>query len=454
VIEHREYQHRAIADARAIAVKGVRSLLLVAPTGAGKTTIGAMIAQGRIAKGGRVAWFAHRRELITQAADRLRAFGLDVGANGANVNASVQVTSVQTVLARRQMPTADLVVLDEAHHYVSHRWSEIARSYAAAKALTIGFTATPERADGTGLGEIFDALIVVAQLADLVRSGQLVACDVVAPRGGVKKLALDPVDAWEKYADRRSTVVFAPHVKAAEDFAAQFRARDVAAEVVHGETPIRDRDAILARFAAGDVPVLVNVGVLTEGWDCPRAKVVILARRIGSPSLYLQCVGRVLRPDGTGLSALLVDLSGNYDLHGHPEDERVFSLTGTAVSRKDGVVIVARFCKSCSAELGPDDIACPDCGRSAELVTPTAEGVELARVLRDEQRQQIPEDKRVKILATIYEKKLRAGHKRSAGDHAYRGMFRHFPPADVRARAWEAAVRRVAAERGDAWEPS
>lgn len=450
MIEDRSYQARAIASARRSFVSGKRAVLLVAPTGAGKTTIAGLIVKGRIDKGGRVACYAHRRELVTQMADRFRAFGLDVGAHGENEAARVQVVSVQGALSRRTLPEADLVVLDEAHHYVADDWVDVPRTYAAAGALIVGLTATPERGDGKGLGAKgeawgFDDLIVVSQIGELTDLGFLVPCDVLAPRTTPRKLALDPWDAYKRHAEGLSTVVFAPHVKAAEEFAAEFRNRlGVEAGVVHGDLALADRDGTLARFASGELRVVVNVNVLTEGWDCPRAKVCILARKIGSPSLFLQCVGRVLRVDGVTPRARLIDLSGNVALHGRPEDERIYSLDGAAVTRRGAATCGVRICKRCKAEIPPDVEACVECGRPLdELVTPHGEGIELDRFAW---AKKLPANKRVERLARWYADGIVKGHKRGHAEHKYRAVFGFHAPTDVRVAAWKVAQEATAAK--------
>lgn len=460
-IEARAYQTKAIDSGRAAFRAGKRAVLFVAPTGAGKTTIFSMMAASRVAKGGRVAVFAHRIELVDQAVARLRAFGLHVGCNGSGLAAPVQVTTIQTVLARKKMPDADLVIFDEAHHVSgAEEWERIPRTFAERRVPIVGFTATPERADGIGLAGIFDELIVVAQIAELTALGYLVECEIMNPRTSPKALAMEPWDAYRQHAGGRPAVVFAPHVKAAHSFADDFRANDIAAGVVHSASADCDRrcaemrSRTLDAFAAGEINVLVNVNVLTEGWDCARAKVCILARRVGSPSQYLQMGGRVLRPDGTG-PALLIDLAGNVELHGTLDEERVYRLEGAACTRlseyRDGV----RICRACKAEIPPNDSVCPACGSAPPpMLTPTAEGIALQRFLREEARAKLPEDRRVKILASLYAKALRKGHKRAAAEYAYRGMFKQHPPTIVSVTAWARAQEIVAREKGDAWLPT
>lgn len=453
-ITARDYQVRAIDGARRAIRSGKRAPLIVAPTGAGKTTIASLIVSGHLSKavvGGkapRVVWLAHRRELVKQAAATLTRAGLVVGHEGLNANAPVQVTSIQTVLARGELPEATLAVIDEAHHIVSTEWIKIPRAYLAHGTLLVGLSATPERADGLGLGGkagVFDHLEVAAQIGELIAAGHLVPCDVLAPRAGFRSLALDPWDAYQRYTPRGRAVVFAPHVKAAEEFAEDFRARGIEAAVVHGELEDVKRDRACEAFARGELPVLVNVMVLTEGWDAPIADTCILARRVGSPSLFLQMVGRVLRTRPGKTGATLLDLAGNVMLHGRPDEERIYSLEGPAVklargSAWDGV----RLCKRCKAEIPPEAMACEECGKPvASLRTPKGEGVELDR---HAWFQRLPEDKRVGKLAKFYREGLAKGYARGWAENKFKWCSGHYPPADVKVAAWKLAEAQRARE--------
>lgn len=452
----RPYQLSALERARAAIRAGSKAPLLVSPTGSGKTTIGAEIVRSHVERGGRCAWFAHRTELVSQAAGRLRELGLRVGPGEA-----VQVLSTQAVVMGGRAPQASLVVLDEAHHYVSDEWKRIPDAYRAGNATIVGLTATPERTDGLGLVGAFDSLTVVAQIGELTSLGYLVPCEMIVPKTSVRagQISEDPWRVYERFGGGRSCVVFAPNVPSAEAYAADFNAHGIPAAVVEAKTPADGRAATLAAFADGKIRALLNVAVLTEGWDCPRAKVCILARKIGSPSLYLQCVGRVLRPyPGVGGNALLIDLAGNVDLHGDPAEERVYSLEGAACTRKgerDGV----RFCKVCKCEIPRDAETCPDCERPvSEIAIPEAAHLEMMRIERVQKREEwaaaLPNDKRRKLLASMYEKGIRNGWKRVAAEYRFKGIMKHHPDAALKQAAWMDAQNAVAATKGDAWEGS
>lgn len=438
----RPYQQAAFGEAREHYRAGRRSVLLVGPTGMGKTVLGGAMARGAVERGRKVAWYAHTRELVTQAAKSLERMGVPVGYGGLAADAPCQVTSVQTALARRLLPPADLVILDEAHHYAAEEWRRVPDAYRAQGARFAGLTATPERADGLGLGmgeaPLFDALVTVCQVADLVALWRedpttgLVPCEIVQPSRPVRKLAQEPVAAYLAHAPGRSAVVFAPHVKAAQAFADGFTRAGVAVGVVHGAMAKDERDSTLARFANGELPVVVNVMVLTEGWDAPRADVCILARKVGSRSLYLQMVGRVLRPFPGKNSALLLDLVGAVRAHGPPEEPSVYSLDGVACTRKSAVDAL-RTCRVCKSLIPNDEERCPECDTQLlALEVPEGEGVKLEKFAW---ARNATGDKMAAALAKWQRICIEKGHKLTAADHKFKAVFKAFPSSEVRAMA-------------------
>jgi superfamily II DNA or RNA helicase len=358
----RPHQTRAIADVRA-AYRRTRRVLLVMPTGAGKTHTAAELIGAAVAKGRRVVFAVHRREIVQDTARRLSAAGVPCGvimAGTPRVEASVQVASVQTIAAREDHPPADFVIWDEAHHTAAETYRTIAAQYPAAYHL--GLTATPERADGVGLRDAFDEIVVGATVRELMDAGLLAECDVVAPAKRQSGVAEDAVEAWVRLAAMRPTVAFCRTVEESKLLAANLALRGVRARHVDGATTTRERDASLAAFAAGRVDVLTNVFVLTEGWDCPRAKVCLLARGCGSESTYLQMVGRVLRPHA-GERALVLDLAGVTHEHGLPDEERAYSLDGIRRQPKEQRPWLSQ-CAACGCVVegvkrGP---RCPRCG--------------------------------------------------------------------------------------------
>jgi DNA repair protein RadD len=365
----RPYQLRAIAALRASYASGHRAPMLVAPTGAGKTLIAAEIIRSAAARGNRTLFVAPRRELIRQTAAKLSDAGVadpriivaadDLGSR----DATVTIGSIQTLTLERWrsvLPPADLLICDEAHHMAADGWSALARAYPHARIL--GLTATPERADGRPMGDIFDDIVVAATVRELTDLGHLAPARFWAPPSLLEsgELAMDPLAAYRQHGAGQSTVIFCATVDHAERICASI---GDGAATVSGRTSETARDSALARFAVGELRVLCSVGVLTEGWDAPIASVAILARRFGHAGLFLQVVGRVLRPHPDKIQATIIDLCGSVHEHGTPDMEREYSLIGKAIVRKDSIT----QCKTCGSVFLAGPATCPYCGVARPL---------------------------------------------------------------------------------------
>jgi DNA repair protein RadD len=328
----RPYQRRAIDGVRSAWAAGALSVLLVAPTGAGKTFLGQeLIGESR------TLWVAHRRELVLNGAKRLREelgereVGVIMPGEYETPSARIQVGTVQTLIARGRLPAADLVVLDEAHHYMADEWRALTESHPGARCL--GLTATPERKDGEALGDIFQVLVVAAKYSELIADGFLVPARVYQPPKNLgNDLAQEPLAAWLKYSEGSRTFGFCGRVEIGYGWAKQFRDAGHMAQVVEAMTPTTERDEHMDQFRAGRVRVLWNCFTLTEGVDVPEARCAVLARAFGHVGAYLQAVGRVLRPARDKSDAIVIDLCGATLRHGLPTQDREYSLSGRAIS--------------------------------------------------------------------------------------------------------------------------
>ncbi|MGQ9814240.1 MAG: DEAD/DEAH box helicase family protein [Candidatus Roseilinea sp.] len=357
----RPYQEQAINTTRAKIAAGVRRILLTAPTGAGKTCIAAGIVLSAVAKGKRVLFLAHRRELIDQTVNKLVDAGVPnlgvimAGNKLRNASAPVQVASIQTLI-RRELPPADLIIIDEAHRANARSYLSVVANYP--DATIIGLTATPERTDGKGLDDLFDDMVTVETVPNLIKQGFLIKptyyVGPTADLSGVRtthgdydehqlaeamdrpKLTGDIITNWKRLANGKPTAVFAVNVAHAEHLVAEFRAAGVSAAMVCGKTPRAQREAIIADWREGYIQVVVNILVFVEGFDFPGMECVVLARPTQSVSLYLQAVGRVMRPAPGKTSALVLDHAGCYQLHGLPHIEREWTLEGMAKKREAG----------------------------------------------------------------------------------------------------------------------
>ena len=429
--EPRPYQQKAHDAVREAVRAKKRRILLVSPTGSGKTFMLSRIIQGAEAKGKRCAFFAHRRELLHQTVKTLRDFGIEAGLGTERPDALTQVLSTQAAMMRGEVPPADIVFLDEAHHYASDEWSQLPLAYP--EALIVGATATPERGDGRPL-TLFEHLIPVCQPSDLVPEF-LVPCEVIRPGRLLKpnEVAQDPVDAYRQHTNGRLAVVFVPSVELAKEMAAKFTSQGIPAEAVWGQMKKDDRDAALTRLATRRTLVVVNVFVLTEGWDCPPVDVVIIARRLATQGAFMQAAGRGLRTHPGKRRMTLLDLPGITWMHGHPLEDRVFSLEGFGMSRV-GIKGIS-YCKSCGK---PIELC--ECGFARDAIELTVTNdpmVKFAHIRRDND-----EGRAVRLAKWIREARgSRTGNWKAALPR-YKGAYGGNAPSAVISQALAIADRR------------
>lgn len=453
----RPYQLDAIERVRGCVREGVRRILLVSPTGSGKTTVASELIRLVVARGNRALFVAHRRELITQAYQRLLDFGFEPEQVGVIMatdprrrpGAVVQVASIDT-LRNRAKPRAELVIVDECHRALARSYRDLAEHYP--KAVHLGLTATPYRADGKGLGDAYDDIVVVAWPRELIAEGFLVEPRVftvppsalpdlsaVSVRAGdydqraleeavdQRSLVGNLVEHWRKHADAVRTVVFATSVAHSKHINERFREAGIASEHLDGETPVDERDAILARLESGATRIVASVGTLTEGWDQPSVKCAILARPTKSTGLYLQMAGRILRPY-QGQQAIILDHAGCVMEHGLPQDDRAFSLGGTKKKRNGAAgEAPAKTCPECFAVLALSIRVCPACGTVLSVPKDDVEETpdELVEVTVDDVRRL--EWQRLQALASL------RGYKEGWAYHRYREKFGDPPSAAIKA---------------------
>lgn len=412
----RAYQLEAIDRARAAINGGAQSALIVMPTGCGKTRTAVEACIGHVKLGGIPMFVAPRRELIAQASAALEERGLEPGHD-------VFVRTIQELSQPgAEIPPASMVVLDEARHYVADAWSRLRA--ARPDAIYLGLDATPERGDGRGLGGMFDTLIEAITVKDAVAQGFLVPCDVKRPAHalGPGELAQNPVEAYEQHARGKSAVLFAASVELAQEYAAALTNGGTRAEAVWGDMPSSLRDRVLHYYSRGEVRVLCNVHLLTEGWDAPRTEAVILAGPIGTTGGYLQRVGRGMRlsPETGKTSCLVLDLRGVSHLHGEPDDERTWHLEGRAARRaKDDLDL--RFCPVCGSVVLAG-VPCEECGHSGEMKKrkPRVLGLPIDRFPREHA---LPDEQAAKALAGYLRVAQRRGYKRGWAERCFEHKY-------------------------------
>jgi DNA repair protein RadD len=436
----RDYQSEGIESLRAAFTRlppDKRKVVLVSPVGSGKTTLASEIARLKVARGKRVLWLTHRAELVDQSAARLEAFGLSVGVISAGSNRAinphrpVQVASIQTLVSRDTQPPADLIIVDECHHQPSKSWTALLAKYPP-ETQGVGLTATPERADGKPLTG-YEEIITVVQPSELIAAGHMVPCEVIAPKKPLKpgEIAQRPVDAYARHTPGQSALVFSPSIEAAELHCREFNEAGIRAVMVDGSTDRATRRKAVQEFKSGQLPVLLNCQIFTEGTDLPICSAIILARGCGTEGLYVQICGRSLRPYPSKQSATLIDLRGVSHVHGSPTEDREYSLTGQAIRHGAGEPNPFSACRVCSAPLKPGE-QCAECGISPRDNSLTVTGDELSKWSFMRER---PTPERAKSLSKWMREAAEKGHKPGAVGFKYKAVFGHWPPADVMAMA-------------------
>ncbi len=489
----RDFQEEALNGLRhkmSRAGGGHRRLILQAVTGAGKTVMASAMIRGTVDKGKVVLFVAHRRELITQASDKLTAFGVRHGLVLPGETPSdlenVFVGTVQSFTARMRRGKFDpqnvaLIVIDEAHRSRAATYEAMLEAFP--NAYVIGLTATPTRGDEKGLGDTYTAMVQAITYREAFERGYLVRPKYYAPftpeLENVKTRAGDFAeedleaemnrpeltgDIVSHYAricqlpdgSLRLGIVFAVNVRHSIALAEAFNSAGILAAHVDGTTPTRERDEVMRAFRAGEVTVLCNVGIATEGLDVPECSAVVLACPTKSVIKHLQTAGRALRPcpEAGKQDALILDHAGNTIRLGAVEEYEEWTLeTGSTYSPKAKVKDKRDpkeiTCDSCGHLFYSAKI-CPSCGfehvieRSPKDIE-VAEG-DLVELGSQERRKYTQDEKRQWYAMMLSEVQLRGGNP-NAAYYAYKKKFGHGPdnkwvrrtepiPADAEVRAW------------------
>ena len=386
MVKLRPYQEDLLQKAERALAKPDARVMLQLPTGGGKTRIAAALLDGWLQIGGKAAWLTHRQELSAQTRDALNDNGVwatntlvwGVDDPAPSETDGVVIEMVQTVSRRNSYRSVwdeygpeDLLVIDEAHHAPARGWERTIRQW---RGKAVGLTATPWRIEkNLGFKHLFDCLIPGPQISELQAKGYLANAKVYTPdsdgiiiggrlnskgeyiereielanQGRPGVMTARALEFWQNRAQGRQTIIYAVSVGHAENLAAVFNDADVPAAVILGDTHKDVRDWRLQQFRNGELKVLVNLAVATEGFDLPDASCVVLARPTMSLALYLQMVGRGLRrkPEGADYTdCLILDLAGNYKEHGFPDVEREWSLEPRGQQGQGGHPPVVRCC--------------------------------------------------------------------------------------------------------------
>lgn len=371
----------------------------VAPTGAGKTIMLSAVA-GEIVRdsGAKACVLAHRDELTAQNSAKFARVNPDVTTSVVDASEKSwagQVTfAMVPTLARAAnlaaMPAIDLLIIDEAHHAIADSYRRIIDKTLQRNPMAriFGVTATPNRGDKKGLREVFSNVADQIRLGELIASGHLVKPRTFVIDVGVReelkkvrRVAADfdmaevakimdrtPVTEaviahWKENAGDRQTVVFCSTVEHADNVAAAFRRAGVAAALVYGDMPEAQRQETLEDYAAGGIQVIVNIAVLTEGWDHPPTSCVVLLRPSSYKSTMIQMVGRGLRtvdpeehPGVIKTDCVVLDFGTSSLIHGSLEQD--VDLDGRVGEGE----APTKTCPDCEAIVPSAVMECPLCG--------------------------------------------------------------------------------------------
>ncbi len=392
------YPHQvdAVAKVRAQFAKKVKRVCLQAPTGCGKTVIALHIIAAALARGNKVLFLVHVKELIEQTAAAATEEGLQYSYLAAgyphDASKNFQIASTQTVSRRLKNVKfkPDFIVYDEAHHSVAETSLKVLERFKDIPLL--GLTATPCRLDGKGLNQAFDNLVVTVSTRELIDKGFLSEFEYFAPESGInfnevhtlagdynqheleeqmdtKQIFGKVIENYKRYVDGEPAIVFALNVKHSVQVVAEFNAAGVAAAHIDAKTPRQERKQIVSDFKRGKVKVLSNVNIATEGFDMPACSAVFIARPTKSETLCLQMWGRGLRKSGAKVCKIF-DHVENYIHHGLPDEERKWTLDGVEVNEEEKKKRKSYItCPHCDFTYKPvKPRICPKCGHYQEVI--------------------------------------------------------------------------------------
>lgn len=403
----RPYQLQLIKDLYTKLGQGHKRVAIIAGTGAGKTVIGGKICADTAARGLRLMFLVHLDVLVGQTHRKMQSFGLQCGFIKAgwreDPDAPIQIASIQTMEKRswwRKYP-ANVVFFDEGHTTVFSQIGQEILYETHSQAIHLAMTATPYRLGREQLGDHMETFVASPVPAELQRIGYLapmkyygVSQDSQVNLSAVKTVAGDfderdlknacdrpelvqrIVEEWNRLVPGKRTIAFCVDIGHARHVAEAFNATGVAAAVVDGSTPIKERHRLYRELGEGKLLVLTSCNVISIGFDEPSVEVGLLLRPTQSRALHYQQIGRVMRisPNTGKAHGIVLDQANNLQRLGFPEDVKEYRLPN---SREPGETQAAptKQCPDCNRLMWAFVMKCPECGHAWEtepqLITDT-----------------------------------------------------------------------------------
>ncbi|EAA0159656.1 DEAD/DEAH box helicase [Listeria monocytogenes] len=348
--------------------------------GAGKSVILSEIIRMTTHNKNHVLFLVHRKELIDQIRNTLIMNEVDMS--------YVKLGMVQTIVRRlNKTSEPSLIIIDESHHVLANSYKKIIHHFSKAK--VVGFTATPVRINGGGLGDINDTLIEKVNVKWLIENQFLAHYKYYAPEivqtetlnvkrtGEFDMTSLDDqfnkrmiwgdvIKHYQKLANGEQAILYASSIYQSEKMAASFEQVGITAAHIDGKTPKAERDHIIQQFRNGEIKVLCNLDLIGEGFDVPDCSTVIMLRPTQSLSLYIQqsMRGMRYRPEKT---SIIIDHVGNVSRFGLPDMERTWTLEPKKGSNSKKAEAPVKICPDCFMTVLSSNKQCEHCGHEFKV---------------------------------------------------------------------------------------
>jgi DNA repair protein RadD len=494
----RDYQKRVVRSISEAFQQGKQGVIMQMATGAGKTATASYIVEKYASTSRVVLWLVHREELLLQASMTFAQMGVEhcliaadttarkckvmqfrkLGKVFLNEKSVVYIASVQTLI-RRLDKYADLnpaqIIADECHLSLNKTFRTIIGTYPGARLL--GLTATPVREDkqqfDRALGGLYDEMVSGPQPYELIAAGMLCDYDAYKPsidmdllddepiKGNdfeakalekkfTHKVFGDVIDHYRKLSHGKPAIGFCPTVKIASDFVDQFCKAGYKAKLLEGNTDPSERYQTLEDLSTGAIDVVMSVDILIEGTDVPLATTALCLRKTKSLRIFLQSIGRVLRPHPKKERAIILDFVGLIDRHGYPDDHREWALSGDVKRRRkprldelddDGVSRI-QTCPKCFKAHEPAP-ACPNCGHAYTAKEAASVRIVEGDLIKIERQQQIEKMEQADLEKKV--KRLEEGSCQTLDDWIALGKQRGYKfPIQWGTRRYELRCKRRA----------